>query len=165
MQSLAESIDTSGFSYVACHRSDHLSELVSYWRAKHVDGRLPKRSDIDPAEIKAHLPYMFMIDVVDGGREYRFRLIGTELAVINGRDSTGKTFAEVYGKDERHLAMMREVVGSAVATRQPVRTAGKMFWRPDRAFYPVEGLILPLSSDGKTVDVLLGEIAVLPTPA
>lgn len=165
MSQPAEAFDPFHFKIVTAHRSARLVALAGYWRTKHVDGRLPRRADIDPAEIKAHLPMLFLIDVLENGRgsgerEFRYRLIGTELAVVNGRDSTGKTFTQVYGEDARQLARMDQVIGAVVDTQRPVLIAGEMFWRPDRAFRPVEGLLLPLSSDGKTVDVLIGEIAV-----
>jgi hypothetical protein len=165
MPSLAEAFDPFHFEIVAAHRAPLLAELVAYWRQKQVAGRLPRRADIDPAEIKAHLPLLFMVDVLQSGgqngeREFRYRLIGTELVQINGRDSTGKTFTQVYGDDDRQLTRMHQVVGAVVDTGRPVLIAGEMFWRPDRAFRPVEAVLLPLSADGKTIDVVMGEIAV-----
>ena len=159
----AHSFDPFHYEVVAAHRAPQLNALVSYWETKHVGERLPRRADIDPVEIKMHLPRLFMIDVLDGGpdgvSEYRYRLIGTDLVARYGRDSTGKTFAQVHGGDDRQLAATRQVVAGAVAARRPVRIAGQMFWRPDRAFRPIEGVFLPLSSDGETVDVVMGEIA------
>jgi hypothetical protein len=165
MSSPAEAFDPFHFEIVTAHRSPLLVELAAYWRRKHQAERLPRRADIDPTDIKAHLPLLFMVDVLENGgtngeREYRYRLVGTELVQINGRDSTGKTFTQVYGEDDRQLTRMRHVVGSTVDTARPVLIAGEMFWRPDRAFRPVEALLLPLSADGKTVDVVMGEIAV-----
>ena len=165
MSAPAKAFDPFHFEIVTAHRSLLLVELAAYWREKHVAGRLPRRADIDPIEIKRHLPMLFMVDVLaggraDGAREFRYRLIGTELAIVNGRDSTGKTFTQVYGEDPRQLTRMDQVIGAVVDGRQPVLIAGEMFWRPDRAFRPVEGVLLPLSGDGKTIDVVMGEIAV-----
>jgi len=40
-------------------------------------GRIgPKRDEISPAPLRGLLPFTFIIDVVDGGRDFRFRFAG-----------------------------------------------------------------------------------------
>jgi hypothetical protein len=138
-----------------------LLELTAYWRGKCTDGRLPGRPVIDPSEIRRHLPWIFMADVVEGGAEYRYRLLGTNIVSVNYRDVTGRLFRELYGSDAAKLAGARLGFDRALATRQPAFTRGRAFWRPDWAFDHFESAFLPLATDGHTIDIILGEIAYL----
>jgi hypothetical protein len=38
-----------------------------------------------------------MMDVLDGGKDFRYRLVGTTLVEGLGRDNTGKRLCELYG--------------------------------------------------------------------
>jgi hypothetical protein len=137
-----------------------LLELAEYWRSKCSGRRLPGRAAIDPAEIRPHLPWMFMADVIDGGADYRYRLLGTSIVSVNYRDVTGRSFRELYG-DPAKLAAARLGFDRAVATGAPAFTRGRAFWRPDWAFDHFEAVCLPLARDGITIDIVFGEIAYL----
>jgi hypothetical protein len=52
----------------------HHFDLYRYWRGK-LEGRIaPARSDLDPADIPALLPYMMLVEKVDD--QFRYRLLG-----------------------------------------------------------------------------------------
>jgi hypothetical protein len=75
--------------------TEPLRRLLQYWRSKCVGDRLPARPDIDPVALAFILPNLFIMDVhadEEPHRRFRFRLFGTELVRIHGRDLTGKTF-------------------------------------------------------------------------
>ena len=55
--------------------SFHL-DLYRYWLKKRGSGAMPSRSDIDPADIPALLPYVSLVHKVGG--EFRFRLVGSD---------------------------------------------------------------------------------------
>jgi hypothetical protein len=62
----------------------------SYWYAKMVDGRLPRRSDIDPAEIARFMPHAILLDVKrESDLDFKYRLIGTYMAENLFKDYTG----------------------------------------------------------------------------
>jgi hypothetical protein len=141
-----------------------LLQLVEYWRSKRPGSTLPNRKSIDPSEIVQHLPWIFMADVIDGGADYRYRLLGTNIVSANYRDVTGRSFRELYGSDKAKLAGARLGFDRALATGGPAFTHGRAFWRPDWAFDRFESAFLPLASDGATIDIILGEITYM-TPA
>ena len=62
-------------------------DLYRYWLAKRGGRPMPQRSDINPTEIPALLPYIGIIEKADG--ELRYRLIGTSMAEQLGFDATG----------------------------------------------------------------------------
>jgi hypothetical protein len=66
--------------------SYHL-DLYRHWLGK-TNGRvMPARGDIDPVEIPKVLPHMALVHKPDG--QYRFRLVGTNISEMIGRDLTG----------------------------------------------------------------------------
>jgi hypothetical protein len=137
-----------------------LLRLTDYWRSKCVGGALPSREAIDPTEIIVHLPWLFMADVIDGGADYRYRLIGTSIVSANYRDVTGRSFRELYA-DPVKLHAARIGFDLALRTGAPAYTQGRAFWRPDWTYDHFEAAFLPLSADGKAVNIILGEIAYL----
>jgi hypothetical protein len=140
-----------------------LLRLTDYWRSKSKGGALPNRDAIDPTEVIVHLPWLFMADVVEGGVDYRYRLVGTSIASANDRDLTGRSFRELYS-DPSKLEGARLGFDLARTTGAPVYTMGRAFWRPDWTYDHFEAAFLPLTSDGRTVNIILGEIAYLTAP-
>jgi hypothetical protein len=138
-----------------------LLRLTDYWRSKAFAGALPNRDSIDPTEIIVHLPWLFMADVIEGGADYRYRLVGTSITSANYRDVTGRSFRELYGADPTRLDGARLGFDLACSARAPIYTQGRAFWRPDWTYDRFEAAFLPLSVDGDTVNIILGEIAYL----
>jgi hypothetical protein len=138
-----------------------LLRLTDYWHSKSVGGALPHRDAIDPTEIIVHLPWLFMADVIEGGADYRYRLVGTSIASANYRDVTGRSFRELYGADTTKLEGARLGFDLACSSGAPVYTSGRAFWRPDWTYDRFEAAFLPLSSDGRAINIILGEIAYL----
>lgn len=66
-----------------------LLEGFEYWCRKAAGRSMPSRADIDPAEIPKLLPHVRLVDAVGPGR-YRYRLVGTEVRKLHGKDPTGR---------------------------------------------------------------------------
>src|SRR3546814_14185635 len=64
-----------------------LRDLYLYWSDKRKSRNYPARSEIAPEEIKRLLPFVLLLDVLDAGRHFRFRLVGPDAA--RGIDPTG----------------------------------------------------------------------------
>jgi hypothetical protein len=63
---------------------------------------MPGRRDIDPIEIpRKTLPSLQIIDVIDGGARFRYRLIGTATVDAYGEDFTGRYPDEMFPPDLR----------------------------------------------------------------
>lgn len=132
--------------------------LLAYWTAKRGKRSVPLRGDFDPIELKDHLPSLFMLDVIEGGRDFRYRLIGTAITAISGRDVTGARFSVLYQSDPNALVTAAKLFGPVISERQPGFARGTVFWRPERDYRRYEAGYFPLSIDGETVDVILAEI-------
>jgi hypothetical protein len=124
-------------------------------------GPFPGRKDLDPVEIScALLPRLFLLDLVNGGEDARYRLIGTAVVACTGRDATGSLVSELYRKDEDMLAKYREAIHRVVNEKQPLYAAGSASWIKDRQCSQFECVFLPLATDGQTVDMILGGICI-----
>ncbi len=119
---------------------------------------MPLRRDIDPIELKGHLPSLFMLDVIEDGRDFRYRLVGTTIAAMSGRDVTGAKLSTLYHADPDALARIATLFGPVISERRPVFARGTVFWRPERDFRRFEAGYFPLSTDGETVDIILAEV-------
>src|SRR3981189_854326 len=56
-----------------------LSSVRDYWLEKRGTRSMPRRSDISPAQLKLQLPHILLADVIDGGVDFRYRLVGMQL--------------------------------------------------------------------------------------
>jgi hypothetical protein len=148
---------TSGGMDVDCRlEAPMLKALMAYWqRRRPAADRLPGRADIDPADIPALLPHVFLVDVRRAPRAYRYRVFGTELVEAYGRDITGKSLDELFSDVFRKA--VAAVFDHVVDHRAPLRTYGTMAWREERQVR-FEGIQLPLAADGVAVDMILGAV-------
>jgi len=135
-----------------------LLQLRDYWLALRGTRAMPARPDIDPVHIPALLPHVILVDVIGAPPVFRYRLIGTGVTEMANRDATGRVLDEsLYGANtERILAAYRDVVAEAapVAVREIVQFVPKDWIR-------TEVLLLPLSADGRAVNMILGGVDVV----
>jgi hypothetical protein len=132
-------------------------ELFAYWASLRDGARLPARRQLDPRAFKRHLPTVSLIDVTEG-RRFRQRLAGTGLYPVYGREITGKALEDVYAADA--AAYWRRELEKVVDERRPGVGLHSMSWRGG-SHLSLHWLRLPLSRDGKRIDMILGYDAVL----
>ena len=132
-------------------------ELFAYWSSLRSDGGLPGRADLNPELIKRHLPLISLIEVNPSG-DYRLRLAGTGLFSIYGGEITGRDLSQVY--TPAMLDYWCTELGKVVQDRQPGVGLHDLSWRgvDDMSLL---WLRLPLASNGKDVDMILGYDAVV----
>jgi hypothetical protein len=129
-----------------------LRQVLAYWRSKASEGRLPARSDIDPADLRAALGSLLLIEVHRPGPRFRYRLVGTRIVDHGGIDPTGRFVDEFPWPEYR--AMVLERLAGLLDRGRPlhVRRVGVL----DGRHFDYRMLWLPLAGDGRTIDMLLG---------
>jgi hypothetical protein len=132
-----------------------LRELQAYWLSKKGDLAAPARAAIDPSEIKSLLPSLLLIDVVDdvaSPQRFRIRLFGTGLVDAYGEEITGKFGDEIDLDDV--VNELTAFLDTAVRECRPqyLRTE---YTKVRGRHLKYEQIILPLSDDGKKVNMLL----------
>lgn len=140
--------------------NEGMNRIFDYWKSRHRKGRLPRREDIEPGDLSDLLPHIFLVDVEEDPRRYRVRLAGSEVVACFGTDMTGKTVDEYDLADERGSILQQYDL--AVETREPCYHRHEFWTAAYEHHLNYERLLLPLSSNGKQVDKLLGCTFVLP---
>ena len=133
-------------------------ELFSYWAGLRRRGYLPRRSDLDPGRIKRLLPTVSLTQVCGEPRDYRLRLAGTGLYGVYGGEITGKKLTDVYNADAADY--WRRELDLVVKERRPRVGHHSMAWR-GASHMTLLWLRLPLATNGRDVDVILGYDAVM----
>ena len=133
-----------------------LSGVREYWTAQRGGRDMPGRRDINPAELKPHLPYVLLVDVFDGGADFRYRLVGSRLHPYFSGNPTGRSMREVlapFGHDtvERTIAVYTDVVKRRAPMR--IRGPGALFSQNAKQF---DALLAPLSDNGADVNMIFG---------
>lgn len=127
-----------------------LRQLYEYWLAKKGDRTAPSRADILPEEIRSVLPWVFIMERVD--TRLRFRLVGEAYREIYGAKLMGMFLDEI---DLDHIAAAYIGEYARAEVEGPVARQWK-FTKNDGRYLEYERVLLPLSSDGKKVDMFLG---------
>jgi len=115
-------------------------------------GGIPRRRDLDPAEIPRLLPHLFIVERVAESGRYFFRLSGTAIREIMGFENTNNHLDELLrGEDLKTVSQMfTQVMDEGVCIRS---IEGLTY--SDRSFVRVEILRLPLKgNDGDSRFVL-----------
>jgi hypothetical protein len=126
--------------------------FAEYWQTKRGGRRAPARCDIDPSDLGSYLPYMYMVDVVPPGPRFKFRLMGTDSKRSAGFDYTGR-FADDALPPDYYWEMQQEM--NDVLQFVLRYKISSLAWqgRPHARYHR---LIMPLSSDQDSVNMLLG---------
>jgi len=127
---------------------------LEYWRARHhADGRIPGRGDIDPIDMRRILAGVCLYDVQADLLRFRYRLVGTEVVERLERDYTGHWLDEVHSSFLSSAAFS-DFAGVASRDVPFAYYRGTPLFHSNRKFVTLERLLLPLSRDGITVDML-----------
>ena len=136
-----------------------LAQLFDYWSSKRAARFAPARSDIDPIDIPRLLPWVWLVDVIDGGNDFRGRLGGEKLVHFLGRQVTGKTLGA--HSSNPFFAKVAKAFSVVVANKQPLlRPAGPTNYA-HKDIVETEVLLLPLSDNGTDVTQIFGGFATM----
>jgi hypothetical protein len=127
-----------------------LRRLYEYWLGKKGDRPAPSRADIAPEEVADILPWVFLMERV--GERLRYRLVGDAFREIYGARLMGM-FLDEIDLDHITAAYIGEY-DTAAETFAPVVRKWQ-FTKNDGRYLDYERLILPLSPDGRTINMFL----------
>ncbi|HUK08709.1 MAG TPA: PAS domain-containing protein [Stellaceae bacterium] len=131
-------------------------DLWRLWLSKRGNRPMPSRRDFEPWEFKPLLPDVFLVDVLPPPARYRFRLVGGNVVRFHGHNFTGKTFEECF--DPSAAGLLAALYDSVVEGRAPIFRAGAAYWWTEKQYDMYESCHLPLSPDGRSVNMVLAAI-------
>jgi hypothetical protein len=133
--------------------------LFAYWNSLRGERTAPERSEVDPVAIRGVLADTFVCEV-DRAANHPFRLAGTRICALFGREVKGLGFATLWspsptedGSREAH-ALVDTVLSEACGV-----VAGLEGTTRGLKTLDVELLLLPLRHGGRTHSRLLGCIS------
>lgn len=136
-----------------------LKRLKDLWVSRRGDRKFPSRADFPFEDLSPWLGKIQLVDVVPGevgGDRYRFRLVGTRIVEFDGQDITGMTATEAFPGE---TAWVTAAYDAAVDAEEPVHSQVPHTIENGEVIRGVQvlidRLIMPLSTDGKTVDMLV----------
>ena len=113
---------------------------------------MPHRQDLHPADVTWLLGRLYLIDVLDGGADYSFRLFGIFWEKMYGMDLTGQRLSEI--ETTGRLAALRGDYDTVVASSEPLFHPGRLVW-PNKKSIHFERLLIPFSDDNGRVSLIL----------
>ena len=128
-----------------------IDALYRYWDEKRGLRRMPRRADLDPADLKVYLPSILLVDVVPDDRLYVYRLVGTREVKMRGNDPTGKPVMDNTFLDRAQALRNYDHVVLSRAPHIDVTPTTSQ----DREWLDMETIFLPLSEDDNEVDKIL----------
>lgn len=81
-------------------RAPRNRQLLDYWLTRRRGRRLPRRADIDPADIPTLLPHIMVSDITYAPFRVRYRLVGTAIVEFAKFDFTGQYADELQFQDD-----------------------------------------------------------------
>jgi hypothetical protein len=129
-------------------------ELFDYWNLCRGPRSAPDRADIEPGAIRRVLADTFILSY-DAAGGHPFRIAGTRVCALFGRELKTNRFLDLWSAQSRDLAqnllfvVAHETVG-AIASANGRSSSGSM--------HDLEVLLLPLRHRGRTDDRVLGAL-------
>ena len=127
--------------------SPHLLKAHAVWDGRRGSRRFPARDDIAPRDMASFLRNTALIKVVDGGRDYQFRITGDAIVQVQGHSCQGMTLTEVERAIPGYGKMLKPTYDLVLARAAPVAFRGFIARSPGGRAFGYETVLLPLGPD------------------
>lgn len=130
--------------------------LLDYWTSLKPADDIPLASAISPLEMRPALGHILLIDLLEDGWNGRFRLYGTKIAEMYGRDMTGRLLSDIDGGN--YISVFFRALNRAISLRrQPVYSHHEP--PPHVSVKSWRRLALPLAGeDGRVARLMVGNV-------
>ncbi|KLN61707.1 hypothetical protein WH96_05145 [Kiloniella spongiae] len=89
-----------------------IDQARDHWNQLRADDHLPAKEDLDPINIPRLLGNSCLIDVLDGGTDFRYRIIGSAIQDISRAGQSGKKISEI--DSQRHPSKIYDLFHTSV---------------------------------------------------
>jgi hypothetical protein len=130
-------------------------EFFAYWDEKRGGARAPDRSEIEPGAVRELLGDIFVLSY-DSAAGYPFRVAGTRVCALLGRDLRDRSFSALFMQDCRREI---EDIVTVVAEEMLAAVAGITATSEDGTLAHLELLLLPFNARAHAPLSLTGLLA------
>jgi hypothetical protein len=135
-------------------------ELFAYWQEQRGRRQAPERAEIEPGAIRQILSETFIL-ALDNAAGYPFRLAGTRVCALFGRELKGESFVKLWTEtDRRTIADLLAIVSEEWTGT----VAGVTAHNGNGETLELELLLLPLSAPRPSLARTIGVLAPLKMP-
>lgn len=137
-------------------------ELFAYWNQQRGNRLAPERGDIEPSAIRHVLGDTFVLSV-DGMAQHPFRLAGTRLCALFGRELKGESFVKLWERTGQ--TSMRELLAVVMEEKTGVVASATAATSDDSVLaVNLELVLLPLAHQSNSEARILGALAPMTAP-
>jgi len=143
-------------------KNDALSDLLAIWRRVAPSGGIPRRKELTPRLLRAHLADIAIYErsrSADGRERYRMRVTGARYSSVIG-DFSGRYLDETVPPSV--LTRWHAAPNAVIAAGAPLRFVSRTE-TVDKPFITGEYMMAPLIGDSGAVDTVIAGAAFGPT--
>jgi hypothetical protein len=140
---------------LAAIREAALHQAMAVWNEHRGSARFPNRDAMTPRAMTPFLRNIVLVRVLDGGKEYEFRIVGDAIVQVQGGAFQGHTLTEIDEKLPGYGASLRPLYDLLVAEGAPHAYRGHVPDGPVKRAFAHETLLLPLGKDGAVDHILV----------
>lgn len=134
---------------------DQLVYFLNWWNQARGNTFAASPDAVDPMELRSILGYLAVLDVLDGGENFRYRLYGSAIMNEPGKDLTGLLLSDIWTPLRSFFTITYRAV---VHRKEPLYTQHEPHHSLKMQVW--DRLILPLSND-QDVERLI--VAIMPS--
>ncbi len=136
--------------------SSILLQGAAFWRGLCRERKFPARADVTPRGLAGLLRYTTLLRVIDGGKDYEYRIVGDAYVMAHGVSFQGKRWSDTEKLSPGYYAMIKSTYDRVVRKGEPVAMRG---WiergGSNSELVYSEYLFLPLGENDQVVDHIL----------
>jgi hypothetical protein len=130
-------------------------DAYAAWQTARATRLMPSRADMSPRVMRKFLSFVALVEVLDGGEDFRFRVVGDGIATQQKLPLAGKNIADVDKMVPGFGQFLKGIYKRTLKRREALAYRGTYMRTADRHPFNYETLVLPLGDDGETVDHIL----------
>lgn len=129
-------------------------QAYEYWDSKRTGRLMPSRADIKPGEIPQLLRHIVMVRVLHDPLDFEYTLVGNASVEALGFNMTKMKVSELSRFSPVYSKMLHAFHALICQERKPYGAWGHLV-HVQREYRQFEGVHMPLSDDGETVDRIM----------
>jgi hypothetical protein len=101
-----------------------LLDGITLWRSLCRGQKFPSRNDVTPRALKGLLRNTTLVKVIDGGKDYEYRIVGDAYVLAHGTSFQGRLWSDTAKFSPGYKSYIKPIYDKVVREAQPVATRG-----------------------------------------